>query len=192
MHSITLLSFLYPRQFRASAAVPVIVILHFSNSIHFPTIQAFLGHGTGGISATCMPVDFGEGKPCPDVSLHPIFATFLRRSSKDILGPAVDPNLEVRVDVVGDSDADDARRIARQASIAAHEPRSRAWAFDAAFDSSIHPALVSDNDEIAANYIQEMLNMADDGSCVTGWFVSRYAIETIRRFRWSRACDWRT
>ena len=119
MHSITLLSFLYPRQFRASAAVPVIVILHFSNSIRFPTIQALLGHGTVGITATCTPVDFGEGKPCPDVSLHPIFATFLRRSSKDILGPAVDPNLYVRVDVVGDSDA-------RQASIAAHEPRTTA------------------------------------------------------------------
>ena len=57
MHSITLLSFLYPRQFRASAAVPVIVILHFSNSIRFPTIQALLGHGTVGINATCTPVD---------------------------------------------------------------------------------------------------------------------------------------
>ena len=58
-------------------------------------------------------------------------------SSKDI-GPAVavDPNL----------------------SLAAHEPRTRAWAFDAEFYSSIHPALVSDSDEIAANYIQEMLN----------------------------------
>ena len=60
-------------------------------------------------------------------------------SSKDI-GPAVavDPNL----------------------SLAAHEPRTRAWAFDAEFYSSIHPALVSDSDEIAANYIQEMLNTA--------------------------------
>ncbi len=62
-HSITLLSVLYPRQFRASAAVPVIVILHFPNSIRFPTIQALLGHGTVGITATCTPVDFGEGKP---------------------------------------------------------------------------------------------------------------------------------
>ena len=75
MHSITLLSFLYPRQFRASDAVPVIVILHFSNSISFPTIQSLLGHGTVGITATCTPVDFGEGNPCPDVSLHPIFAS---------------------------------------------------------------------------------------------------------------------
>ena len=60
-------------------------------------------------------------------------------SSKDI-GPAVavGPNL----------------------SIAAHEPRTRAWAFDAEFYSSMHPALVSDSDEIAANYIQEMLNTA--------------------------------
>ncbi len=65
----------------------------------------------------------------------------------------MDPNLYVSVDVVGDSDA-------RQASIAVHEPKNRAWAFDAAFDSSIHTVLVSDNDEIAANYIQEMLNMA--------------------------------
>ncbi len=42
MNSITLLSFIYPRQFRAHAEVPVIVILHFSNSIAsgFPTIQA--------------------------------------------------------------------------------------------------------------------------------------------------------
>ena len=60
-------------------------------------------------------------------------------SSKDI-GPAVavGPNL----------------------SIDAHEPRTRAWAFDAEFYSSMHPALVSDSDEIAANYIQEMLNTA--------------------------------
>ena len=89
MHSITLLSFLYPRQFRASDAVPVIVILHFSNSISFPTIQSLLGHGTVGITATCTPVDFGEGNPCPDVSLHPIFASFLRRSSKDIISDPV-------------------------------------------------------------------------------------------------------
>jgi hypothetical protein len=83
MPSINLLSFLYPRQFRASAAVPelpVIVILHFSNSIRFSTIQALLGHGTVGITATCTPVDFGEGMPCQDVSLHPIFATFLRKT----------------------------------------------------------------------------------------------------------------
>jgi hypothetical protein len=64
MHSFSLLSFIYPRQIRASAEVPVIVILHFSNSFSFPSIQALLGHGTVGITATCTPVDFGEGKPC--------------------------------------------------------------------------------------------------------------------------------
>jgi hypothetical protein len=37
MHSIFLLSFIYPRQLRASAEVPVIVIRHFSNSIRFPS-----------------------------------------------------------------------------------------------------------------------------------------------------------
>ena len=61
-------------------------------------------------------------------------------SSKDI-GPAVDTNLSVAV-------------------AAAHEPRTRAWAFDAAIDSLIHPALVSGSNEIAANCIQAMLNTA--------------------------------
>jgi hypothetical protein len=39
MHSITLLSFIYPRQFRASAEVPLIVILNFSYSIRFPLFK---------------------------------------------------------------------------------------------------------------------------------------------------------
>ncbi len=58
MKSITLLSFSYPRQFRGNADVPVNVILHFSNSIGFLTIQALLN--TIGITVTCTPVDFGR------------------------------------------------------------------------------------------------------------------------------------
>ena len=78
MNSITLLSFAYPRQLRSHAEVPVIVILHFSKSVGFPTIHAYLGCGTIGISVICTPVDLGEGKYCPDVTLHPIFPTFLQ------------------------------------------------------------------------------------------------------------------
>jgi hypothetical protein len=98
MKSIPLLSFTYPRQFRGNADVPVNVILHFSNSIGFLTIQALLN--TSCITVTCTPVGFGAGKPCPDVTLHPIFTSFLRTSSKDT-GPAVNPNLYVRVDIRG-------------------------------------------------------------------------------------------
>jgi hypothetical protein len=89
MNSITLLSFAYPRQLRSHAEVPVIVILHFSKSVGFPTIHAFLGRGTIGISVIYTPVDLGEGKSCPDVTLHPIFATFLHMSSRDT-GPTVE------------------------------------------------------------------------------------------------------
>jgi hypothetical protein len=149
MKSITLLSFTYPRQFRGNADVPVNVILHFSNSIGFRTIQALLN--TSGITVTCTPVDFGAGKPCPDVTLHPIFTAFLRTSSKDT-GPAVNPNLYVRVDIMGNSDA-------RQATIAADETRCRSWAFDALLDPSIHPALVSDRDEDGTDYIKKKINM---------------------------------
>jgi hypothetical protein len=151
MNSITLLSFAYPRQFRSHAEVPVIVILHFLKSVGFTTIHAFLGRGTIGISAICTPVDFGEGKSCSDVTLHPIFVTFLHTSSKDT-GPTVDPNLYIRVDLLGDSET-------QQATIAAHEPQSRSWTFDATFAPSIHTALVTDCDKVAADYIQEMLNM---------------------------------
>ena len=154
MYSITLLSFAYPRV-RSSPEVPVpvevTVLLHFSNLIGFSTIHALLGRGTIGITVTCTPVDFEKGKPCPDVTLHPIFATFLRKSSKD-MGPAVDPNLYVRVDVVGDSDA-------KQATISAMETRSRAWTFKATFAPPLHPALVSNCNKVAADYIQDMLNM---------------------------------
>ena len=149
MKSITLLSFTYPRQFRGNADVPVNVILHFSNSIGFLTIQALLD--TIGITVTCTPVDFGAGKPCPDVTLHPIFTAFLRTSSKDT-GPAVNPNLYVSVDILGNSDA-------RQATIAADETKCRSWAFDALLDPSIHPAIVSDSHEVAADYIKKRLNM---------------------------------
>ncbi len=48
---------------------------------------------------------------------------------------------------------------AQQATITAHESRTRQWAFDASFDFSMHPALV-DSDEVAANYTQDLLNMA--------------------------------
>ena len=82
MKSITLLSFAYPRQFKSNADVPVIVMLHFSNSIGSTAIEAFLGLGTiVGIAATCTPVSFEPENPCSDVTLHPIFATFLRISS---------------------------------------------------------------------------------------------------------------
>ena len=73
-----------------------------------------------------------------------------RTISKD-MGPAVDPNLYVRIDVVGDSDT-------KQATISAMETRSRAWAFKATFAPPIHPALVSDCNAVAADYIQEMLD----------------------------------
>jgi len=150
MKSITLLSFTYPRQFRGNAeSVPVNVILHFSNSIGFLTIQALLN--TSGITVTCTPVDFGAGKPCPDVRLHPIFASFLRTSSKDT-GPAVNPDLYVRVDIMGNCDA-------WQATTAADETKCRSWAFDALLDPLIHPALVSDRHEVAADSIKKMLNM---------------------------------
>ena len=163
MNSITLLSFAYPRQFRPHAEVPVIVILHFSVSIGFPAIQALLGRGTIGINATCTPVDYGEGEPCPDVTLHPTFATFRNMSSKD-MGPSdasepsvpysesVDPNLWIRVDVFGNSDA-------QQATIAAHETQSRTWTFEATFAPSIHTAIVTACDKVAANCIQAMMNM---------------------------------
>ena len=154
MNSITLLSFAYPRQFRDHAAVPVIVIMHFLHLISFPTIHALLGRGTTGVTATCTPVDFGAGKPCPDVTLHPIFTTFRGMSSKHT-GPAVEPNSYIRVDVVGDSDA-------QQATIAAHELISRSWAFNAAFAPSLHPVLVTDDtncDKVSADYIRDMLNM---------------------------------
>ena len=151
MHSITLLSFAYPRQFRSHAEVPVIVIMHFSQLVSFPTIHAFLGRGTTGVTATCTPVDFGAEKTCPDVTLHPIFATFRDMSSKH-KGPAVEPNFYIRVDVVGDSDAP-------QATIAAQELMFRSWTFNAAFDPSFHPVLVTDCDKVAADYIQDMLNM---------------------------------
>jgi hypothetical protein len=39
------------------------------------------------------------------------------------------------------------------------ETRCRSWAFDALLDPSIHPALVSDRHEVAADYIKKMLNM---------------------------------
>ena len=154
MNSITLLSFAYPRQFRAHAEVPVIVIMHFLHLISFPTIHALLGRGTTGVTATCTPVDFGAGKPCPDVTLHPIFTTFRGMSSKHT-GPAVEPNSYIRVDVVGDSDA-------QQATIAAHELISRSWAFNAAFAPSLHPVLVTDDtncDKVSADYIRDMLNL---------------------------------
>ena len=149
MKSITLLSFAYPRQFRGNADVPVNVILHFSNLIGFLTIQALLN--TICITVTCTPIDFGAGKPCPDVTLHPIFTAFLGSSSKD-MGPAVNPNLYVRVDIMGNSDA-------RQATIAADETRCRSWAFDALLEPSIHPALFSARNEDAAEYIKKRINM---------------------------------
>jgi hypothetical protein len=53
MHSITLLSFAYPRQFRAHAEVLVIVNMHFLQLVSFPTIHALLGRGTTGVNASC-------------------------------------------------------------------------------------------------------------------------------------------
>jgi hypothetical protein len=39
------------------------------------------------------------------------------------------------------------------------ETKCRSWAFDALLDPSIHPALVSDRHEVAADYIKKMINM---------------------------------
>jgi hypothetical protein len=97
---------------------------------------------------------FWSGETCPDVTLHPIFTTF-REMSSNHTGPAVEPNSCIRVDVVGDSDA-------QQATIAAQELISRSWAFNAAVAPSLHPVLVTDNtdcDKVAADYIRDMLNM---------------------------------
>ncbi len=147
MKSITLLSVAYPRQFRSNADVPVIVMLHFSNSIGSPAIEALLGRGTiVGIAATCTPVYFEPENPCSDVTLHPIFATFLGISSKDT-GPGVNQEIYIRVDIMGDSDAKQETK----------ETRCRSWAFEATFAFAIHPALATDCDAAATTYIRNVL-----------------------------------
>ena len=168
MHSITLLSFAYPRQFRDHAEVPVIVIMHFLQLVSFPSIHALLSRGTTGVNASCTPVDFEAGKPCPDVTLHPIFTTFRDMSSKHT-GPAVEPNLYIRVDVLGDSDA-------QQATIAAQEQMFRSWAFNAVFAPSFHPVLMTDCNKVAADYIRDMLNM----NVVNGLLLFSFAMPSKR------------
>ena len=98
-------------------------MLRFSKSIGLPAIEALLGRGTIGIAATFAPVYFGAGNPCSDITLHPVFATFLRISSKDA-GPHVNQEIYIRVDIIGDSNA------AQQETIPAMETRCKSWAFE--------------------------------------------------------------
>jgi hypothetical protein len=101
-------------------------------------------------------VDFGAGKTCPDVTMHPICTTFRDMRSKHT-GPAVEPNLYIRVDVVGDSDA-------QQATITAQEKRFRSWAFNAAFAPAFLPVLMTDCDKVTELQSEYIKNCSKEGS----------------------------
>ncbi len=73
-------------------------------------------------------------------------------SSKDT-GPDVDPNLFLRVDIEGDSDA-------HQATITSKEPQSRSWTFTTSFDPFLNPALVDSSAEFAENVVRATLNQS--------------------------------
>ena len=156
LKSLQLLSFILPKNVLGRREVQVIFILHCWRPIGLSTAKALLRClecGSFRISVTCTPIDFGPGTGCSDVSSHRIFTDFLRASSKDT-GPDVDPNLFLRVDIAGNSDA-------QQPSIAAHEPRSRSWTFTAMFDPLHHPDLVHDCAEVSENHVRGTLNHTD-------------------------------
>ena len=153
LKSLELLSFIMPRNVLGHHEVPVIFILHCLHTIGLSTAEALLRclkSGSIGITVTCTPIHFGPGTGCPDVSSHSIFTDFLRASSKDT-GPHVDPNLFLRVDIKGNSDA-------QQATIAAHEPQCRTWTFTTMFDPLHHPDLVDDCAEVSGNHVRGTLN----------------------------------
>ena len=153
LKSLELLSFIMPRNVLVRQEVPAIFILHCSHTIGLSTAKGLLRCLEGGsfrITVTCTPISFGPGTGCPDVTLHHIFSDFLRASSKDT-GPDVDPNLFLRVDIAGNSDA-------QQATIADHEPRSRSWTFTATFDPLQHPDLVVDCAEVSENHVRGTLD----------------------------------
>ena len=74
MHSITFLSFAYPRHFRGNAEVPVIVFMHFSKLVGFPsrTPRALL------------PV---PGQHAPGQRAAPVFPSVLMPLSSPLLFP---------------------------------------------------------------------------------------------------------
>ena len=153
MHSLHLISFIMPRAVKDRHDVPVIIILHGSTHVlGLSTVEALLSR-TIGVTVTCMPLDFGQGKEYPDVTSHCIYTAFLRLSSKNT-GPDVDASLYHRVDIEGNSDA-------RQETIATHEEKYAAWKFTATFDPSLHPELVitvNDRCEVSEDYIGGILN----------------------------------
>ena len=64
----------------------------------------------------------------------------------------VNQALYIRDDIMGDSNA-------KQETSAAMKPKCRSWAFEATFVSSIHPVLVTECNDAATAYIQNMINM---------------------------------
>ena len=138
MRSITLFSFIMPRNARAVDTVPVTIILHGWRVLEQSTVEALL-RGTCGCTAKCTPLKFGPGTNYCTVSVHPAYTTFLRISSKD-MWPDVDERLYQRLDIEGNSDA-------RQENTFGNEEKFMTWKFTAIFDPSLHKELVKIVDE---------------------------------------------
>ena len=155
MRSITLFSFIMPRNARTGDTVPVTVILHGPRVLGQSAVEALLS-GTHGCTATCTPLDFGPGTNYCTVSVHPAYMTFLKISSK-LKWPDVDARLYQRIDIEGNSDA-------RQENTFENEEKFRPWKFTATFDPSIHKELVRVVDErlggreVSTDYIASLLN----------------------------------
>jgi len=156
MQSLQLLSFITPRRVLDRRNVPVFVILHCWRTIGFSTVAALLScQKNDPIKFTvtsCTPLDLGLEIRCPDFTSTTLFIDFVRMSSKDTC-PDVDPDLFLRVDIEGDSDA-------HQATIASNEHRCRSWTFKASFDLFLNPDLVDSSAEVAENIVRATLDQS--------------------------------
>jgi hypothetical protein len=160
MQSLHLLSFITPRLALDRQNVPVFVILNCWRTVGFSTVESLLNlncRKNDSIKFTVTsstPLDIGQeirGQDFTVASLQ-VFIDFVHMSSKDT-GPHVDPNLFLRVDIEGDSDA-------HQATIASNETQCRSWTFNASFDLFLNPDLVDSSAEVAENIVRATLDQS--------------------------------